>query len=105
MKEFGDLGVKLTRRFEGDRIRIEKIEGDEVIIKDFEIRASKLKKENDPNWKEGQGECLYLQLEIGGVDRILWGNYKYLIDQIKQVNREDLHFKTRVVNEHGYVFK
>lgn len=105
MKAFSDLDVKLTRRFEGDRIRIEKLEGDEVIVKDYEIRASKLKKENDPNWKDGQNECLYLQLEVNGQNRVLWGNYKFLIDQIRQVNKEDLPFKAKVINDHGYIFK
>lgn len=105
MKAFSDLDVKLTRRFEGDRIRIEKLEGDEVIVKDYEIRASKLKKENDPNWKDGKNECLYLQLEVNGQKRVLWGNYKFLIDQIRQVNKDDLPFKTKVINDHGYIFK
>lgn len=104
MKEFSDLGVKLTRRFEGDRIRIEKLEGDEVIIKDYEIRESKLKKENDPNWK-ADNECLYLQIEINGQNRVLWGNYKFLIDQIRQVSKEDLPFKAKIINDHGYVFR
>jgi len=105
MKAFSDLDVKLTRRFEGDRIRIEKLEGDEVIVKDYEIRASKLKKENDPNWKDGQNECLYLQLEVNGQKRVLWGNYKFLIDQVRQINKDDLPFRTKIINDHGYIFK
>jgi hypothetical protein len=104
MKCFKDLDVKLTRRFQGDRIRIEKIEGDEIIVKDFEIKKSKLKKENDPNFNENN-ECLYLQLEVMGQDRVLWGNYKFLIDQIRQVNKNDLPFVAKIVNDHGYMFK
>ena len=38
MREFSELGVKLERIFEGERIRIEKIEGDTIVIIDFEIR-------------------------------------------------------------------
>ena len=105
MKAFSELGVTLNRRFDGDRIRIEKIEGDEIIITDFDIRASKLKKENDPNWKPERGECLYLQLEIRGQKRVLWGNYKFLIEQIKQITHDMLPIKAKIVNEHGYVFK
>lgn len=32
--------------FEGDRVRIEEVEGDEIIIHDFEIKKSKYKKDN-----------------------------------------------------------
>lgn len=105
MKDFSELGVKLTRRFNGDRIKIEKIEGDEVIIIDYEIRESKLSKENDPNWSQDRKECLYLQLQIKGEYRVLWGSYKFLIDQIRQVSKEDLPFKAKIINDHGYVFR
>lgn len=105
MKAFNELGVKLTRRFQGDRIKIEKIEGDEVIVVDFEIRKSKLKKENDPTWAEGENECLYLQLKVNDHDRVMWGNYKFLIDQVKQIDKENLPFKAKIINEHGWVFK
>lgn len=105
MKSFSDLGITTTRRFTGERIKIEKIEGDEIAVLDFDIRESKLSKENDPTWKGDRKECLYLQIEIGGQRRVIWGSYMYLIDQIRQVKPEDLPFKTTIVNEHGYVFK
>lgn len=105
MKAFSELGVQLNRRFEGDRIRIEKIEGDEIVIKDFEIRQSKLKKENDPNWSADRGECLYLQIEHNSQIRVLWGNYKFLIEQLKQISTDMLPITAKIVNEHGYVFK
>lgn len=104
MRSFSDLGIKLNRRFEGDRIRIEKIEGDEIILVDFEIRTSKLKKENDPNFSD-KGECLYLQIEHNNQKRVLWGNYKFLIEQLRQVNISDLPIKAKLINEHGYIFK
>ena len=102
MKDFSSLGVQLARRFQGDRIRIEKIEGDEIIVKDYDVKASKMKKEADT---DTGNECLYLQLEVQGDDRVLWGNYKFLINQIKQVSKDDLPFRARIVNDHGYVFK
>lgn len=105
MKSFSDLGIVTTRRFVGDKIKIEKIEGDEIVILDYEVRASKLSKENDPTWKGDRKECLYLQIEVGGQKRVLWGSYVYLIDQIQQVKPEDLPFKATIVNEHGYMFK
>ncbi|HAQ19602.1 MAG TPA: hypothetical protein DCR40_10285 [Prolixibacteraceae bacterium] len=105
MKSFSELGVTTNRRFVGDKIKIEKIEGAEIIVLDYEVRASKLSKENDPNWKGERKECLYLQIEVGGQKRVLWGSYMYLIDQISQVKPEDLPFKATIVNEHGYVFK
>jgi len=101
MKSFSEMGVTLTRRFTGDRIRIEKIEGDEIIVKDYKIEASKMKNQEDPN----RCECLYLQLEVKGKDYVMWGSYRYLIDQIRQVTEENLPFKARIENEHGFVFK
>ena len=56
MREFSELGVKLERRFEGERIRIEKIEGDTIVIIDFEIRQSKLKRANFTD-VEGGAPC------------------------------------------------
>lgn len=100
IKTFRDMNIKLNRRFEGDRIRIEKVEGDEIIIHDFEIKESKIKRED-----EDIGKCLYLQVELRGVKYILWGNYRFLIEQIQQVDRESLPFKTTIKNEHGYIFK
>lgn len=105
MRAFAELGVKLERRFEGERIRIEKVEGDPVIVLDFEIRQSKLKRENDPHWDGSRGECIYLQIELNGQKRVLWGNYKFLIEQLKQVSAGALPFQATIVNEHGYVFK
>ena len=104
VKEFSELEITIDRRFSGDRIRIEKIEGDEIIILDYEIRESKISKENDPTWKGERKDCLYLQIEMNGQKRVLWGSYRFMIDQIKQVSREDLPFKTKIVNEHGYIF-
>lgn len=105
MKAFSELNVTIDRRFVGDRIRIEKIEGDVITVMDYEVRESKITKENDPTWTKQRKECLYLQVEIEGVKRVLWGNYKFLIEQVKQVDRADLPFKTKIVNEHGYLFR
>lgn len=100
VKSFKDMGIKLNRRFEGDRIKIEKVEGDEIIILDFEIRPSRLK-----SGEEEAGRCLFLQIELRGKKHVMWGNYKYLIEQISMISLEELPFKTTIVNEHGYIFK
>lgn len=101
VKSFSDMGVKLKRRFDGDRIRIEKVEGDEIIILDFEIKESKYKKDGE----DKAPSCLYLQIELKGKKYVMWGSYKYLAEQIAQVDRDNLPFKATIVNEHGYVFK
>lgn len=105
MKSFSDLGVTIDRRFSGDRIRIEKIEGDEIEVLDFEIRQSKLNKENDPEWDGTRKECLYLQVRHNNQVRMLWGSYRFLIEQLRQVNTSDLPFRAKIINEHGYVFQ
>lgn len=105
MKDFKDLGVTINRRFQGDRIKIEKLEGDEIVITDFEIRESKLTKDNDPNADNERRDCLYLQIELNGTKRVLWGSYRFMIDQFRQIGKEDLPFKAKIVNEHGWVLK
>lgn len=99
MKNFSDLGVKITRTFTGDRIRINKIENLEIIVQDFKVEQSKIQNDKD------NGQCLYLHIKLNGEDRVLWGNYKFLIEQITQIDKESMPFKATIVNEHGYVFK
>lgn len=105
MKSFSSLNIKLNKRFAGDRVKIEKIEGDTIEIIDFEIRESKITKENDPTWDGSRKECLYLQIRHNGKERIMWGSYRFLIDQIKQVDRSELPITATIVNEHGYILK
>lgn len=99
MKSFSDMGITITRTFTGDRVRINKIENLEIVVKDYKIQQSKIQNGKD------NGQCLYLHIELNGEDRVLWGNYKFLIEQISQIKKEDMPFKARIVNEHGYVFK
>lgn len=99
MRNFSDLGVTITRTFTGDRIRINKVENLDIVVKDYKIQQSKIQNDKD------NGRCLYLHIELNGEDRVLWGNYKFLIEQISQIKKEDMPFKARIVNEHGYMFK
>lgn len=99
MRSFSDLGVTITRTFTGDRVRINKIENLEIVVKDYKIQQSKIQNGKD------NGQCLYLHIELNGEDRVLWGNYKFLIEQITQIDKESMPFKATIVNEHGYVFK
>ena len=70
-----------------------------IVVKDYKIQQSKFQNDKD------NGRCLYLHIELNGEDRVLWGNYKFLIEQISQIKKEDMPFKARIVNEHGYMFK
>ena len=99
MKNFSDMGIAITRTFTGDRIKISKVENLDIIIKDYKIMESKIQN------NKGNGQCLYLHIELNGEDRVLWGNYKFLIEQIKQVPKEHMPFKVKIVNEHGYMFR
>lgn len=99
MKNFSDMGITITRTFTGDRIRINKIENLDIVVKDYKIQESKIQNDKD------NGQCLYLHIDLNGEDRVLWGNYKFLIEQILQIGKENMPFRAKIVNEHGYMFR
>lgn len=97
MRKFSDLNITLYRRFTGQRIRINIIIGSDIIIHDFDFRKSKICKD------DGKDICLYLDVEINKERRIIWGNYPYLIKQLEQVDRTNLPFSCKIINDRGYI--
>lgn len=97
MRKFSDLNVTLDRRFVGQRIRINTVLDANIVIHDFDFRKSKVCKE------DGKDVCLYLDIEINKERRLIWGNYPYMIKQLEQVDRSNLPFECKIVNDRGYV--
>lgn len=97
MRKFSDLNVTLDRRFVGQRIRINTVLDADIVIHDFDFRKSKVCKE------DGKDVCLYIDIEINGERRLIWGNYPYMITQLEQVDRSNLPFACKIINDRGYV--
>jgi len=96
MKRFSEMNIEVElKSFTGDKIKIEKILNKDIIIHDYDIRESKYK-------EKGNGQCLHLQLEIGGEKRVLFSGSTYLMDLIKKVNDDDFPFITTIVKEGEY---
>ncbi len=97
MKSFSDFGITMKKSFVGDKIYIEKILDQELIIEFFEIRPSK---------KTNGGDCLYMQIKLGGVDHVVFSSSSFLMNPLKQLQDSDFPFKAKIVkiNQH-YEFR
>jgi len=96
MKRFSDMNIQVEpKSFTGDKIKIDKILGKEIIIHDYDIKESKYK-------DKGNGRCLHLQLELSGEKRLLFSGSTYLMDLIEKVNDDDFPFLATIVKEEEY---
>ena len=88
MNNFSDFGIEseVKKRFIGDKIKVERILNKQVIVLDYKIEPSKY-----------QGECLYMQFQIGDTKRISFTSGKTLIEKIQKVKPEQFPFKTIIV--------
>jgi hypothetical protein len=92
MKQFKELGIKPTiQGFVGDKIRIDKILNKEILVCDYRIEVSK--------YEKGNGKCLYLQIEIDSVKRVVFTGSSVLMDVIIQIEKRHFPFSTTIVRE------
>ncbi len=97
MKSFSDFGIVSKKSFVGDKIYIEKILDQEIIIEFYEIRPSK---------KANGGDCLYMQIKLAGVDHVVFSSSMFLMNPLKQIKDSDFPFTAKIVkvNQH-YEFR
>ena len=89
IKNFKDFGIKTeTKTFVGEKIKMPKVLNKEIIVHDSKMEASKLKDVE---------KCLYLQIEIDGVKRVIFTSSKYLIQAIEKMTSENFPFKTTII--------
>lgn len=83
-KRFSDLGIKVdVESLLGEKIKIAKVIGKEILVKGFKVTDSKYEKTN---------HCLTIQIEIGGEDKVIFTGSGMLKKQIEQINKEDFPF-------------
>ncbi|MDR3208747.1 MAG: hypothetical protein LBT45_02760 [Rickettsiales bacterium] len=88
IQRFSDFAAAESGPFPGEKISIEEILDKDVVVTDFAIRPSKIKK------NEGE-ECLYLQLKVNGRNRMMITGSKVLMKQIKAY-QSHIPFSTRI---------
>lgn len=68
-----------------------KILNREILVLDHKVENSK--------YDNGNGKCLYMQIEVGKEKHVLFTGSKNLMEIIKQIPKEDFPFATTIVKE------
>ncbi len=96
MKQFKDFGITTPPAvLQGKKIPIEEVLNLEIVVYSFDIQPSK--------WG---GKCLYLQISLEGVKRVVFTTGKALIGDIQKVPTDGFPFQTTVIkDDKRYLFK
>jgi hypothetical protein len=96
MNRFDQFDIKTPiKGFEGDKIRIAKILGKEIIVHDFRIEESKV----DSFKARGAAQCLYLQISFNGEKHIVFTSSIGLLYAIQQIPETGFPFITTIIEE------
>ena len=92
MNKFKDFGIKpQSKAFEGDKIKIDRILNKTIYVHDYKIEQSK--------YEKGSGKCLYMQIVVDGIKRVVFTGSVGLMEVIGQVPKEKFPFETIIVRE------
>lgn len=96
MNRFNQFDITVTAKsFVGDKIKISKILGKEIVVHDHKIEESKV-----PAFKErGAGQCLHLQISVNNEKHIIFTSSTWLIEAIQKVPEKGFPFTTIIVQE------
>lgn len=90
MHKFSDFNIKTEQKaFAGDKIKIVKILNKKIAVLGFKIENSKV----------NNGQCLYLQIEVGDKKHLVFTGSKMLIESIQKVPKDGFPFETTIVEE------
>jgi hypothetical protein len=93
MKRFSDLNIVThSDSFVGEKIKISKILNRDIIIVGYRIEDSKYPKNKS-------GKCLYLQIELEALKKVVFSGSDVLINTIIQVKKEDLPIACQIIQE------
>lgn len=90
------VGKKIERPFEGDKINIEAVVDQRIVILDFDVRESS---------KKAGTDYLKMQIRLNGRKRFLGGGYQFLCQVLKQIDKKNLPIETTIRNKRGYYFE
>lgn len=92
-KRFSDMGIKIDiDTMTGEKIKIAKIIGKEILVKSYKITESKF---------DNSKHCLTMQIEFCEENKVLFTGSQYLLKQLQQIKAEDFPFyaKIELINE------
>lgn len=96
MIRFKDLNIEYTAKsFEGDKISMDRILNQEIIIVDFKIEDSKVKSFQE----KGSDKCLHLQIRYKGELRVIFTGGSALIEMIQKVPKSEFPFSTIIIKD------
>lgn len=94
MNKFSDFGIEAkNNNFVGDKIRVKKILGKEIIIYAYKIEPTKLFNKKD--------DCLYLQIGLSGEKHVAFTSGKSLIDVMNKIPKNGFPFTVTIIEEDG----
>jgi hypothetical protein len=91
IQRFSDFAIAESGPFSGEKIGIEDVLDKEVVVTDFAVRPSKIK-------KNAGEDCLYLQLKMNGRTRMMITGSKVLMKQIKTY-QSHIPFAARIIRK------
>ncbi|MGA2824317.1 MAG: hypothetical protein ABSE72_12425 [Bacteroidales bacterium] len=102
MNNFNQFGITVTAKsFVGDKIKILKILGKEIVVHDHKIEESKVQAFRE----RGADKCLHLQISINDVKHILFTSSGPLIEMIQQIPATGFPFTTTIIEDNDrYIF-
>jgi hypothetical protein len=90
MNNFKDLGITADAKgFKGDKIKLDRVINLEIRVVDFKVEKSKV----------NAGNCLHMQIELNGIEHVIFTGSSALISMIQQVPKEKLPFRTTIVRK------
>ncbi len=94
MKRFSEFNIQTTcRGFEGDKIKISRILGREIIVHHYKIEDSKVFKDR------GTCKCLQLQISVNNEKHVVFTSSSGLIEAIQQIPETDFPFSATIIEE------
>lgn len=92
MKQFKDFGISTeSKGFVGDKIKIHKIFGKEIVVHKYAIKDSK--------YEDGNDKCLHLQISIGDKKHVIFTGSNSLMESIQMVEKTDFPFMTKIIEQ------
>lgn len=96
MNKFNQFGITVAAKsFIGDKIKISKILGREIVVHDHKIVESKVQAFRE----RGADKCLHLQISINDVKHILFTSSGPLIEAIQLIPETGFPFSTIIIEE------
>ncbi|MCD8206467.1 MAG: RNA-directed DNA polymerase [Bacteroidales bacterium] len=96
MRKLTDLGIRVERRFDGEKIAIDGIVDKRIVLLDFELRQS---------IKKADSTFVMMQIAFEGKKRFVKGGYKFIAAALQRVDHSDLPLETVIRSDKGFYFE